>query len=134
MILRELYKVICAVSNAEANPQSLKDSLIIANYKNMGERADCCNSRGIYLLSVTGKLLAKILLKRLIKNVAEELMPETQCGFRQNRSTSDMIFAARQTMEKCREQHRDLYICFVDLSKAFDKVERNMLWEVLRVS
>ena len=61
-------------------------------------------------------------------------MPETQCGFRQNRSTSDMIFAARQTMEKCREQQRDLHMCFVDLSKAFDTVDRPMLWEILQRS
>ena len=61
-------------------------------------------------------------------------MPETQCGLRQNRSTSDMIFVARQTLEKCREQYRDLHMCFVDLSKAFDTVDRPMLWEVLRRS
>ena len=70
--------------------------------------------------------MAKILLKHLIKNVSEDLMPETQCGF--------MIFVACQALEKCREQHRELYMCFIDLSKAFDKVERTMLWEVLRLS
>ena len=42
-----------------------------------------------------------------------------------------MIFAARQLMEKSREQHRDLYIAFVDLSKAFDSVDRELLWKVL---
>ena len=87
-----------------------------------------------FLLSVAGKILANILLKRLIQHVSEDLMPETQCGFRQNRSTSDMIFAARQILEKSREQYRDLHMCFIDLSKAFDTVERSMLWEVLRRS
>ena len=125
-VIRQLYLAICTIWETETVPQAWKDSIIISIYKNKGDRAECGNSRGISLLSVAGKLLAKILLKRLIKHVSEDLMPETQCGFRQNRSTSDMIFVARQTMEKCREQHRDLQMCFIDLAKAFDTVERSM--------
>ena len=133
-VLQCLYQVISAAWTAETIPQAWKDSLIITLYKNKGDKADCGNSRGISLLSVAGKVLAKILLKRLIKHISEDLMPETQCGFRQNRSTSDMIFVARQTLEKCREQFKDLHICFVDLSKAFDTVDRPLLWEILRCS
>ena len=44
----------------------------------------------------------------------------------------DMIFTARQVQEKCREQHQDLYMIFVDLTKAFDSVNRQGLWQVLR--
>ena len=133
-MLRSLYGIICAVWSTGTIPQDWKDSLIITLHKNKGDRADCGNSRGISLLSVASKILAKILLKRLIKHVTENLMPETQCGFRQNRSTSDMIFVARQTLEKCREQYKDLHVCFVDLPKAFDTVDRPMLWEILRRS
>ena len=43
-----------------------------------------------------------------------------------------MIFAARQIQEKYREQNRDLYMVFVDLTKAFDSVNRLGLWQVLR--
>ena len=43
-----------------------------------------------------------------------------------------MIFAARQLQEKCREQHRDLYTVFIDLTKAFDMVSRSSLWLLLR--
>ena len=67
-----------------------------------------------------------------MSGITEGLLPETQCGFRANRSTVDMIFCARQLMEKCREQHRDLYVAFVDLSKAFDSVDRELLWAILR--
>ena len=134
LILADLHRIIVCVWLSEDVPQEWKDAAIITIYKNKGDKADCGNSRGISLLSVAGKIVAKILLKRLIKHVTEELMPETQCGFRQNRSTSDMIFAARQTMEKCREQQRDLHMCFVDLSKAFDTVDRPMLWEILQRS
>ena len=43
-----------------------------------------------------------------------------------------MIFVARQLQEKCREQHQDLYMAFVDLTKAFDTVNRDLLWSILR--
>ncbi|KAK2177080.1 hypothetical protein NP493_619g02035 [Ridgeia piscesae] len=61
-----------------------------------------------------------------------EAVPETQCGFRGNRSTVDMIFCLRQLQEKCIEQDRPLYMVFVNLSKAFDAVWRTGLWQVLR--
>ena len=126
-LLRKLHELICAIWISEVVPQNWKDSLIITIYKNKGDKSECGNSRGISLLSVAGKIMAKVLLKRLVRHVSEELMPETQCGFRQNRSTTDMIFVARQTLEKCREQYKDLHMCFVDLSKAFDTVERGLL-------
>lgn len=43
-----------------------------------------------------------------------------------------MIFAARQLQEKCHEQNRDLYIAFIDLLKAFETVNRELLWTVLQ--
>lgn len=83
------------------------------------------------LLAVAGKVLAKVLLQRLLNNITESLLPESQCGFRNNRSTVDMVFTARQLQEKCREQHQDLFMAFVDLSKAFDTVQRDLLWDIL---
>src|SRR6266516_2519150 len=64
--------------------------------------------------------------------LAHHVLSESQCGFRPNRGTADMIFAARQLQEKCRERNKDLYTVFVDLSKAFDTVNRDGLWAVLR--
>ncbi|XP_030849691.1 uncharacterized protein LOC115927674 [Strongylocentrotus purpuratus] len=60
------------------------------------------------------------------------ILPETQCGFRNNRSTVDMIFCLRQLQEKCIEHNRSLYVFFVDFTKAFDTVGRTGLWELLR--
>ena len=56
------------------------------------------------------------------------LIPENQCGFRKDRGTIEIIFTARQLQEKCQEQNVDLYITFVDLTKAFDTVSRDGLW------
>ena len=56
-------------------------------------------------------------------------IPESQCGFRKDRGTIDMIFTARQ--EKCQGQNIDLYMTFVDLTKAFDTVSRDGLWKIM---
>jgi len=55
---------------------------IVAIYKNKGDRTECGNSLGISLLSVGGKILARVMLNRLLTHVAEVILPETQCGFR----------------------------------------------------
>ena len=52
------------------------------------------------------------------------ILPESQCGFRRSRSTIDMIVALRQLQEKAVEQQQSLYMVFIDLSKAFDTVDR----------
>ena len=75
--------------------------------------------------------MARIILNRLTKHVSDNILPETQCGFRSRRGTTDMIFTARQLQEKCHEHHGDLYIVFVDLTKAFDSVNRNLSWRLL---
>ena len=79
------------------------DAKIITLFKNKGERSDCNNYRGISLLSVIGKVFAKIILIRLQK-LAERVHSESQCGFRAGRSTIGMVFSLRQLQEKCREQ------------------------------
>ena len=72
------------------------------------------------------------MLTRLLEQVVDLVLPESQCRFRRGRSTIDMIFVARQLQEKCREQHPDLCLAFVDLTKAFDTVNRDLLWNILR--
>ena len=112
-------------------PQDLKDAVIVSLYKNKGEKSDCSNYRGITLLSIAGKVLARVLLNRLIPSIIEDFTPESQCGFRANRGTTDMIFVLRQIQEKCREQNKGLFVAFIDLTKAFDTVSRDGLWKIL---
>ena len=103
-------------------PQQWKDATIVTIYKLKEDKSDCGNSRCISLLSVAGKVLARIMLQRLITQVAETVLPESQRGFRRGRSTIDMIFVARLLQEKCFEQHRYLCLAFIVLTKAFDTV------------
>ena len=81
--------------------------------------------------NLSGKILARLMLNRLLEHIVDSILPESQCGFRANRGTVDMIFAGRQIQEKCREQNRDLFIMFIDLTKAFDTVNRPALWKIL---
>ena len=101
-------------------------------YKQKGDRAECGNSCGISLISAAGKVLAIIMLTRLLEQIVDPVMPESQCGFRSGRSTIDMMFVARKLQEKCHEQHQDLCMAFVDLTKAFDTVNRDLLWNIQR--
>lgn len=71
------------------------------------------------------------MLGRLVNNISEDIQPESQCGFRKDRGTVDLIFTTRQLQEKCREQHQDLFMAFIDLSKAFDTVNRELVWRIL---
>ena len=112
-------------------PQEFKDANIVHLYKRKGNIQACDNHRGISLLSIAGKIFARILLNRLADHLDKGLLPESQCGFRKERGTTDMIFAVRQLQEKCQEQHRDLYLTFVDLTKAFDTVSREGLWKIM---
>ena len=112
-------------------PQDFKDANIIHLYKNKGDRASCDNHRGISLLSIAGKIMARVILNRITYHLLDSVVSESQCGFRSNRGTIDMIFAVRQLQEKCREQNQNLYILFVDLTKAFDTVSREGLWAIL---
>ena len=64
--------------------------------------------------------------------IAENILPESQSGFRKGRGCADMIFVARQLVEKAREHGKSLYVLFVDLMrKAYDSVPRQALWKVL---
>ena len=127
--LTELFHIMW---RKEAIPQEFKDATIIHLFQRKGNPQVCDNHRGIFLLSIAGKILARVLLNRLNEHLERSrLLPESQCGFRKNRGTIDMIFTARQLQEKCQEQNVDLYMTFVDLTKAFDTVSREGLWKIM---
>ena len=95
-----------------------------------GGLKQCDHWRGISLLDVVGKVLGRIVQGRL-QVIAEKILPESQSGFRKGRGCADMIFVARQLVEKAREHGESLYVLFVDLRKAYDSVPMQALWKVL---
>ena len=118
MLVRKLTEFLCMCWEDGCLPQDLKDARMVLLYKGKGDKSSCDNYRGISLLSIAGKILCKVILNRLNTHLLDEIVPESQCDFRKNRGTVDMIFCARQIQEKCKEQNKDLYILFVDLTLA----------------
>ena len=125
-LLQPLLDIPCQCLREGTLPQDMSDAKIVTLYKNKGDRSDCNNYRGISLLSIVGKLFARVVVMRLQK-LAERVYPESQCGFRAERSTVDMIFSLRKLQEKCR------VVAFVDLTKAFDLVSREGLFNILLI-
>ena len=110
-------------------PQDWRDAVLIPIPKK-GDLSRCDNWRGIALLEVVGKLVARVVQNRL-QVLAEDELPESQCGFRRNRGCADAIFSVRQLVEKSYEHRSKLFCVFVDLRKAYDSVPREALWQAL---
>ena len=75
--------------------------------------------------------MLKILQVRLQQYVNCEL-PDVQARFRKGRGTRNQIANIRWIMEKAREFQKNMYFCFIDYAKAFDCVDHNKLWKILR--
>ena len=75
--------------------------------------------------------MLKILQARLHQNVNREL-PHVQAGFRKGRGTRDQIANIRWIMEQAREFQKNIYFCFIHYAKAFDCVDHNKLWKILK--
>ena len=76
-------------------------------------------------------VMLKILQDRLQQYVNCEL-PDVQAAFRKGRGTRDQIANICWIIEKAREFHKNIYFCFIDYAKAFDCVDHNKLWKILR--
>ena len=83
------------------------------------------------LISHTSKVMLKILQARLQQYVNHEL-PDVQVGFRKGRRTRDQIANNHRIIEKAREFQKNIYLCFLDYTKAFDCVDHNKLWKILK--
>ena len=75
--------------------------------------------------------MLKILQARLQQYVNREL-PDVQAHFRKGRGTKDQIANILWIMEKAKEFQKNIYFCFIDYAKAFDCVDHNKLWEILK--
>ena len=75
--------------------------------------------------------MLKILQARLQQYVNHEI-PDVQVGFRKGRGTRDQIANIHLIIEKAREFQKNIYFCFIDCTKAFDCVDHNKLWKVLK--
>ena len=125
-----MHGLILKVWRQEHVPEDWRDAVVIPLFKK-GDRKVCDNYRPISLLSVAGKVLVMILEKRM-REIIEPQLAEGQCGFRRDRGTVDQIFVTRMISEMAVQHRVMLYASFVDLSKAFDSVPRDKMWDMLR--
>jgi len=103
----------------ERVPRDLKESDILAFYKQKGDVMHCKNYRGIKLLEIGLKVYEKEIERRIRQRVE---LHDNQFGFRPGRGTMNAVFIMRQVQEKVLEGSNKSYWTFVDLEKAFDRV------------
>ena len=96
-----------------------------------GNGKECSNYLTIALISHTSKVMLKILQARLQQYMNCGL-PDVQGGFRKDRGTRDQIANICWIIEKAREFQKNIYFCFTDYAKAFDCVDHNKLWKLLK--
>ena len=96
-----------------------------------GNAKECSNYHTIALISHTSKVMLKILQARLQQYMNCEL-PDVPAGFRKGKGTRDQIANIRWITEKAREFQKNIYFCFIDYAKAFDCVDHNKLWKILK--
>ena len=96
-----------------------------------GNAKEFSNYGTIAFISHASKVMLKILQARLQQYMNHEL-PDVQAGFRKGRGTRAQIANIRWIMEKAREFQKNIYFCFKDYAKAFDCVDHNQLWKILK--
>ena len=138
-ILTETIQSLWRGDSVQEKLPSWLDSILIPIYKRKGKRNDWNNWRGVVLLNIASKVHA-ILLNRRLRELADIIVPETQVGFRPEHGAADGVGVIRRVFECFRttkvtnindDQDAGVYALFVDLAKAFDSVDRTLLWQLL---
>ena len=92
---------------------------------------ECSNYGTITLISHAGKEMLKILQARLQQYMNREL-PDVQADFRKGRRTRDQIANISWIIKKARKFQKNIYFCLIDYARAFDSVDHNKLWKILK--
>ena len=130
-ILLELHRLTTLIWREGKVLQQWKDPVITVLHEK-GDKTECGNYSGSSLVSHAGKVLLKVVARRLGSYCeAKGVLPEEQCRFRPDRSTADMVFVVRRLQKIGRKAGVSLFTCFIDLQKAYDTVDRTLLWQVL---
>ena len=124
------HSVCQQIWKTQQRPQNWKWSVFIPIPKK-GNAKECSNYHTIALISHVIKVMLKILQARLQQNVNCELS-DVQAGFRKGRGTRDQIVNIRWIIEKAKEFQKNISFCFIDYAKAFDCVDHNKLWKILK--
>ena len=128
--VKVLHSVWQQIWKTQQWPQDWKRSVFIPIPKK-GSAKECSNYHIIALISHVSKVMLKILQARLQQYMNCEL-PDVQAGLRKGRGTRDQIANICWIIEKATEFQKVIYIWFIDYAKAFDSVDHNKLWKILK--
>ena len=128
--VKVLHSICQQIWKTQQWPQDWKRSVFIPISKK-GNAKEGSNYHTIVLISHAGKVVLKILQAGLQQYVNREL-PDVQTGFRKGRGTRDQIANIHWIIEKTRKFQKNIYFCFIDYTKAFDCVDHNKLWKILK--
>ena len=128
--VKVLHSICQQIWKTQQCPQDWKRSVFIPIPKK-GKAKECSNYRTIALISHTNKVMLKILQARLQQYMNHEL-PGVQAGFRKGRGTRDQIANICWIFGKAEEFQKNIYFCFINYAKAFDCVDHNQLWKVIK--
>ena len=115
-------------------PTNLENSAVAKGLEKVSFHSDpkeCSNYCTITLISHISKVMLKILQARLQQYMNRELA-DVQAGFRKGRGTRDQIANIHQIIDKVREFQKNIHFCFIDYARAFDCVDHNKLWKILK--
>ncbi|MCH9665805.1 MAG: hypothetical protein K0U41_08180 [Gammaproteobacteria bacterium] len=127
--IEKLTEVVNEIYDSGEIPDDLSKSIFIALPKKPGA-TECELHRTISLMSHIIKLILRIIMIRARNKIRPEI-GEQQYGFVQDAATRNAIFMVRMLSERAIEMQKDLYICFIDYTKAFDKVQHEKLWKLI---
>ena len=127
--VKVLHSICQQIWKTQQWPQDWKGLVFILIPKK-GNPKECSNYRTIALISHASKVMLNILQARLQQYVNREL-PDVQTGFRKGRETRDQIANILWIIEKAKFQ-KNIYFCFIDYAKAFNCVNHNKLWKILK--
>ena len=128
--VKALHSICQQIWKTQQWPQDWKRSIFIPVPKK-GNSKECSNYPTNALISHTSKVMLRILQARFQQYVNHEFL-DVQVGFRKVRGTRDQIANIRWIIEKAREFQKNIYFCFIDYDKAFDCVDHNKPWKILK--
>ena len=128
--MKVLHSICQQIWKTQQWPQDWKRSVFISIPKKSNAK-ECSNYLTIALISHASKAMLKIPQARLQRYMNCEL-PDVQADFRKGGGTRDQIANIRWIMEKAREFQKNIYFCFINYAKAFDYVDQNKLWKILK--
>ena len=128
--VKVLHSICQQIWKTQQWPQEWKRFTFIPIPKK-GKAKECLNYRTIALISHASKVMLKILQARLQQYTNCEL-PDVQAEFRKGRGTRDQIANICWIIIKAREFQKNIYFCFLGYAKAFDCVDHNKWWKILK--